>query len=178
MSHYPQAFIDYLIHFHAERDFFECHEVLEEYWKEHPDDPLNKAYVGCIQVAVSMYHQRRGNLAGAVKLLRNALGNLTDEDMHRLGIEAAAFRERLQERLRELNKPDFQYRDLNIPLADPDLLSLCRERCAATNLTWQCPSNFDDTYLINKHTLRDRSGVIAERERSRHAKTAARKVRE
>ena len=31
---YPEAYIEYLMYFHGNRDYFECHEVLEEYWKE------------------------------------------------------------------------------------------------------------------------------------------------
>ena len=40
VGEYPEAFISYLIEFHATRDYFECHELLEEYWKAHPGDPL------------------------------------------------------------------------------------------------------------------------------------------
>ena len=48
---YPEAYIDFLVHFHGDRDWFECHERLEEYWKEHPDDPKSDTWVGLIQVA-------------------------------------------------------------------------------------------------------------------------------
>jgi len=33
---YPEPYLEYLIQFHAERDYFECHEILEEYWKSAP----------------------------------------------------------------------------------------------------------------------------------------------
>jgi predicted metal-dependent hydrolase len=175
MSDYPQAIIDYLVYFHAERDFFECHEVLEEYWKEHPGDPLGRAYVGLIQVAVSLYHQRRGNLPGARKMLQSALNILTDADLTRLGIDYAHFRKELTLRLELLEAPDFQYEDINIPIADPHLQALCLKESSGKELTWEKPSNFSDMYLIHKHTLRDRSPVIAERERNRQLKNAAKR---
>ncbi|MCR8631948.1 DUF309 domain-containing protein [Paenibacillus radicis (ex Xue et al. 2023)] len=178
MFKYPQAYIDYLIYFHSQRDFFECHEVLEEYWKEHPEDPLATAYVGCIQVAVSLYHQRRGNLAGAVKMLQSSLNNLTDPDLNKLGIEPEGFRRLLTDRLLQLTSPGFQYEDFNIPLADTELEKICIMKSMEKNLVWQCSSDFANTYLINKHTLRDRSEVIAERELSRQIKQAAKRVKE
>lgn len=175
MVNYPKAYIDYLIYFHAERDFFECHEVLEEYWKAHPGDPLGTAYVGLIQVAVSFYHQRRHNLAGALKMLRSAVHLLQDEDMAKLGIDTTAFRKLLLLSLERLESPaDFQYMDMDIPLTDPQLQAACLEHCRKNSLVWQCPSNMGDTHLINKHTLRDRTSVIEERERSRQIKLAKR----
>ena len=35
---YSQAYIDYLVHFHGDRDYFECHELLEEHWKKTKED--------------------------------------------------------------------------------------------------------------------------------------------
>ncbi|SCW29087.1 hypothetical protein SAMN04487970_1001327 [Paenibacillus tianmuensis] len=164
MPNYTEAYIQYLVHFHAERDFFECHEVMEEYWKEHPEDPCSEACVGLIQVAVSLYHQRRGNRAGAVKMLASSLRRLKDEQLEQLGIDAAEFRLRLQARLRELEQVGFVYTDLDIPLQDEALNVLCRDAAAQAQVEWGQPSNLNDTYLIHKHTLRDRSDVVAERE--------------
>jgi predicted metal-dependent hydrolase len=173
---YPKAYMDYLIYFHAERDFFECHEVLEAYWKEHPGDPLATAYVGLIQVAVSFYHQRRHNLAGALKMLRSAIHLLKVEDLVKLGIDPALFHNLLLDCLERLENPaDFKYADMDIPLADPLLQAACMERCVGQSLVWQSASNFGDIHLINKHTLRDRSSVIEERERSRQMKLAAKR---
>ncbi|MCP3776207.1 DUF309 domain-containing protein [Paenibacillus sp. MZ04-78.2] len=164
MPNYTEAYIQYLVHFHAERDFFECHEVMEEYWKEHPEDPCREACVGLIQVAVSLYHQRRGNRAGAVKMLASSLQRFKDEQLEQLGIDAAEFRLRLQARQRELEQADFIYTDLDIPLRDEALNALCRDAAAQAQAEWGQPSDLNDTYLIHKHTLRDRSDVIAERE--------------
>lgn len=170
MSAYPQPYIDYLIYFHAERDFFECHEVMEEFWKAHPGDVHASTYVGLIQIAVSLYHQRRGNRKGAVKMLSQSLVNLTDAGMTQLGLEPGIMRQRLEERLRLLHVPGTVYTDLDLPIADPKLESLCLQQCGEHKLVWLSPSDLQDDYLIHKHTLRDRSHVIAERERSRRQK--------
>ncbi|MCU6798108.1 DUF309 domain-containing protein [Paenibacillus sp. WQ 127069] len=176
MQKYPQAYINYLIYFHAERDYFECHEVLEEYWKDHPGDLWASTYVGLIQVAVSLYHWRRHNYAGAEKMLRSALTQLKDTDLVQLGIEAKVFRTRLSGRLEALENPDDrQYEDLDIPLADPQLEVLCLEHCSVNELTWLSPSDLNNTQLIHKHTLRDRAPVILERERSRQLKLLAKR---
>ncbi|WP_426453692.1 DUF309 domain-containing protein [Paenibacillus sp. S-38] len=165
---YPEAYVRYLVHFHAERDYFECHEVLEEYWKEHPEDADGEAYVGLIQLAVSLYHQRRGNLAGAVKMLSGAIRRLGGGAAEKLGIREAELLREMEGRLRALEDPaSFVYRDLDIPLADADLVQSCREASGSSWERWAQPSDLSDRYLIDKHTLRDRSGVIEERERQR-----------
>jgi len=53
------------------RQFFECHEVLEQAWKE-IDGPAKDFYKGLIQAAVAFYHWSQGNLAGALTLARSA----------------------------------------------------------------------------------------------------------
>lgn len=163
---YPEAYIDYLIHFHASRDWFECHEILEEYWKEHPDDPKSRTWVGLIQVAVGLYHHRRGNRSGALKMIAASLRNMDDRHLAELGIDAAAFREGVERRLALLSsREDPPFADLDIPLADERLIGLCVGRCGDRGLRWKQPSDPNDLYLWNKHTLRDRSGVIEARHR-------------
>lgn len=55
-----------------QREFFECHEILEELWKvqEEPDRQLTQ---GIIQIAVAYHHALRANHRGAVKLIRKGL---------------------------------------------------------------------------------------------------------
>ncbi|TBL80175.1 DUF309 domain-containing protein [Paenibacillus thalictri] len=166
MSKYPQAYVEYLVFFHAHRDYFECHEVMEEYWKNHPEDPLSRAYVGLIQTAVAMYHQRRGNFKGAVKMLDSARELLTKDRLERLGIDADAFTTILEQRSKQLHsKEPAPFTDLDIPLADDELYRECLEQCGKQQLIWSAPSNGDNESLIHKHTLRDRSDVIEARAR-------------
>jgi predicted metal-dependent hydrolase len=175
LQSYPQPYIDYLVQFHADHDYFECHEILEEHWKENPQSPFNRTWVGLIQVAVALYHERRGNLPGARKMGASALNILAAEPLDKLGIGKAAFLSMLQERLELLqHEPPKPFSDMNIPLADPELLRLCLELSKDRGRKWQSPVPVTDPAIIHRHTLRDRSSVIKERENQYMLKTQAR----
>lgn len=171
MQHYPEAYIDYLVYFHTDRDLFECHEVLEEYWKSVPDSPLRQAWQGLIQMAVGLYHQRRGNVAGAQKMLGSAISNLSESHLQQLGFETAAFLELIKIRIEQLSeKPERSYTDLNMPFADTQLQQVCMKRAASANKKWLDVSDLTDPNLIHKHTLRDRSEVVRERQKQLNLK--------
>ena len=54
------------------REFFECHEVLEEVWT--PERGPRRLFLqSLIHVAVGFYHHGRGNPVGATRQLRKAL---------------------------------------------------------------------------------------------------------
>jgi uncharacterized protein len=58
------------------REFFDCHEVLEEAWTpEH--GPRRLFLQAVIHVAVGFYHCQRGNRMGACRQLRKALRKLS-----------------------------------------------------------------------------------------------------
>jgi GNAT superfamily N-acetyltransferase len=58
-----------------EREFFVCHEVLEEVWT--PERGPRRLFLqSLIHVAVGFYHHTRGNAAGAIRQLRKALRKL------------------------------------------------------------------------------------------------------
>ncbi|MCM3079926.1 MULTISPECIES: DUF309 domain-containing protein [Brevibacillus] len=163
---YPQPYLDYLVLFHAERDYFECHEILEEYWKSAPPAERKLIWVGLIQIAVGLYHQRRGNQAGALKMIGNAvkLVRQHQSELQELGLDAPALIARLEKRLDDLNK-GIPYVSLDLPMIAPDLLEAYKQACISQNLTPYRPSDMANSYLLNKHTLRDRQDVIEERMR-------------
>ena len=68
-------FVDYCAYFNGNQDYFECHEVLEEYWKEIAPGEKLHPLVGYVQLATSMYHWRRGNFVGASRMLEKAIIN-------------------------------------------------------------------------------------------------------
>jgi predicted metal-dependent hydrolase len=178
MPRYPEPYIEYLIYLHVERDFFECHEVLEEYWKSVPESPLRQAWHGLIQIAVALYHQRRGNLAGAKKMLESAIHNITENDMEQLGLQVDAFSQALAVRLEQLNQtPLTEFEDFNFPIADKDLLLLCQNHPLAANKLWLSRSDLLDTGLIHKHTLRDRSEVIEARQKQYELRQQSRELK-
>ena len=55
-----------------ERDFYECHEVLEDLWMETAGEE-RPFYQGLIQTATAFYHLQNGNFGGARKLFTTGL---------------------------------------------------------------------------------------------------------
>lgn len=164
MYSFPLPYLSFLVHFHESHDYFECHEVLEEYWKEKTDQSRDSVWVGLIQTAVSLYHHRRGNLAGAKKLAAKALKILKKRksELTELGIDSEAFINQLEHRLQEI-KEEKTFTEMAIPFADKEVVEQYRRFHAS------CAPSFlkeDPSYLYNKHLLRDRSHVLAAREQS------------
>lgn len=109
---YPTEYIQFLIHFHGDYDYFECHEILEEYWKTKPRGNRDDYLVGLIQVAVSLYHQRRTNWNGAIKMMKSAIRILEKNSalLQRLGINQAQLLPLLNERVQSIQKKKVLYR--------------------------------------------------------------------
>jgi hypothetical protein len=57
------------------REWFECHETVEELWIG-SEGELRDFYQGIIQIAVALHHWRNGNFGGAVSLLKGGSGYL------------------------------------------------------------------------------------------------------
>jgi uncharacterized protein len=81
------------------REFFECHEVLEEAWT--PERGARRLFLqALIHFAVGFYHWERGNLAGAGRQIRKGLRKLAayrpvweridTERLYRDGLQALA----------------------------------------------------------------------------------------
>ncbi|MFD1954813.1 DUF309 domain-containing protein [Paenibacillus thailandensis] len=161
---YPASYIAYLVEFHATRDYFECHELLEEYWKEHPHDGLGALWVGLIQVAVGSYHERRGNRRGALMMYKQALSRLTHALLEKAGLQGETITAELAARADRLSAGESgTFADMNLAIADERLLRLCLKLCEERGVVWGQPSDMGDEQLVHRHTLRDRSGVIAAR---------------
>ena len=58
---------------------FNAHEVLEVAWKNGPDDE-RMLWQGLAQLAVGITHVQRGNVKGAIRLLRRASNRLAHND--------------------------------------------------------------------------------------------------
>lgn len=54
------------------KQYWECHEALEDVWLEDRNDPARNVYWAIIQVAASLYHVREKNLAGAQGMIKKA----------------------------------------------------------------------------------------------------------
>ncbi len=161
---YPKAYLDYLYHFHCDRDYFECHEVLEEYWKEKDVADREMHWVGLIQIAVGLYHHRRGNFKGALRMLQNAHSIICKESaaINALGLDSGELVKLLEERM-DCVRMGKAYSSLSLPIADPELQLSCEDMANKSRKPWGTASDLLDDSLVNRHTLRDRSEVIDER---------------
>ncbi|KGE16496.1 DUF309 domain-containing protein [Paenibacillus wynnii] len=118
---YENLYIAYLIYFNRDRDYFECHEVLEELWLARERDPI---YKGLLQVAVGLYHFRNGNVRGGTILLRSATNKLKDYPALTLGINLAKLVSEAMDyagRLEIYEELPFPYYDLTIEIVDHQL---------------------------------------------------------
>ncbi|SEM82530.1 DUF309 domain-containing protein [Paenibacillus sp. OV219] len=160
-KNYPEAYEAYLYEFHATRDYFECHEILEEYWKSLPGDPLSETWVGLIQLAVSSYHHRRNNFRGALLMMRQSGQRLTATRLDELGLHGEAVCALIMMRITAIEAGE-PFVDINLPIIDEALLARCLQKAEREGDQWAALSREAED-LIHRHTLRDRSDVIAAR---------------
>ncbi|MGE7271947.1 DUF309 domain-containing protein [Brevibacillus panacihumi] len=163
---YPEPYLEYLIQFHAERDYFECHEILEEYWKSAPANERQPVWVGLIQIAVALYHHRRGNFNGAIKMLSSAIHILDKQQMklQELGLDSIALLRLLEQRLEDLHQ-SLPYQRMDLPIVSQALRECYQQACRQRQLPEFRSSDMTNEFLLNKHTLRDRQEVREERMR-------------
>lgn len=94
----------------------------------------------------------------------NIFENETD-DLERLGLHSASLVEQIKQRIEDI-KNRKAYKSMTLPLRE-DVLEECQQLCQQQQLTWGIPSDVNNEALIHKHTLRDRSDVLEERDRQR-----------
>ncbi|OCA90983.1 hypothetical protein A8F94_03685 [Bacillus sp. FJAT-27225] len=175
---YPEPYIEYLAHFHGDHDFFECHELLEEYWKE--VDPGNKKsiWVAFIQLAVGCYHFRRRNTQGAAKNLRKSL--LLFKTNENLISSFGINREDLFTQIEALIEEAITgktYKGFSIPIEDEILRDLWVSVCKKKGLQILESGYMPNESIIHRHKTRDRTIIINERQQAllrRNFKTADR----
>jgi len=94
--------------------FFECHEVLEQLWRQTSGQPRD-FYNGLIQAAVACYHWSRGNLAGAHSLSRSSTRHLMRYSPECLGVDVAGFLGSYRELFGWLRRHPQRYNERLVP---------------------------------------------------------------
>ena len=154
-------FIRFLIHFNYEQDYFECHEVGEEYWKmTAPKDKMHPL-TGWIQLAVGMYHWRRSNYPGALRSFIRAKNKLTGAVEWTEGIDGDSLIRLTQEAVDAVTARE-PFRPFLIPVTGDEL-----RESVKLQLEEKPPEELDPHYLMHKHRLRDRTSIIALREQKK-----------
>jgi predicted metal-dependent hydrolase len=175
---YPPAYIDYLAEYYGSRDYFECHEIMEEFWKENEWPEYRTCWLVLIRIAVCQYHSRRGNWTGAIKLMGKAADEAEPELFDRLGIDGGELAELLRRTAREWGEPDASYRDIDLPIRDERLLGAAKQRCLELGYTWNLPGLEAGEEVIHRHLTRDREEVVLARAESARLKALSRGIRE
>jgi uncharacterized protein len=98
----PMEFLEGIEQFNR-GDYFECHETLEEIWMGE-QGKIRDLYKGILQIGVAVYHAKRSNLKGAMRLVSSGMELLSPFAPECMGIDvahllqsAARFREELDE---------------------------------------------------------------------------------
>lgn len=116
------------------RDFFECHEVLEDVWRScEPESRL--FYQGLIQAAVGLLHFSNGNTVGARKLYWASREKLAPYAPRYLGLDVARFLERLAECFSELADNPEPVPDVTLDQGRVPIIALDPPASAATEPT-------------------------------------------
>lgn len=90
------------------REFFACHDVLEELWNETLGDE-REFYQGLIHAAVALFHFGEGNLGGARKMYGSALHYLAPYPPRYLGVDLQRLVSGLRTCFAELLEPHAAY---------------------------------------------------------------------
>ncbi|MGL4523229.1 MAG: DUF309 domain-containing protein [Bacilli bacterium] len=160
MSFNQEVFSTYVNLFHAERDYFECHEVLEEHWKS-IGEKKSSPWVFFISFAVANYHWRRSNFRGALKsfTFSKQLFQETKSQLALFPVNLITLEQLVEECLDKVKKSE-PYEQTFLPLTQHTLQTAPEKNYTADEYA----------YLCNKHTLRNRTDVIQERTRALHEK--------
>lgn len=151
-------FIDYCAYFNGNNDYFECHEVLEEYWKEIAPREKLHPLVGYVQLATGMYHWRRSNVTGAARIIEKAILNFelnrNSEFFEFIDLKQLLLIMKNQHRKIQENEPFIHFK---LPITDRQLQDLVQQRIKTIPL-------MDSHFIFNKHMLRDRTEILEARE--------------
>ena len=162
LLHHP-LFIKFIIHFNSEKDYFECHEVGEEYWKSlAPKDKMHPL-TGWIQLAVGMYHWRRSNYPGALRSFIRAKVKLADAGVWVEGFDHEHLIRHLSQSIEAVTDRE-PFEPFTIIVTSPELAEAIEAYLKEHPIVPQ-----DPYYIMHKHRLRDRSSIINLREQRKRS---------
>ena len=154
MSTLSDDILAYLTLFHAKRDYFECHEVLEHTWQQAPVGERSLSLAALIQISVAMYHYRRQNINGTTKLLTMAKDKIYNNlyEFNALGFDGDATLMFCEHLLNDVAN-GVPYKSPQLPL-QPTLLDAYTKHCAKLHCSPFVASDLSDTFLLDKHIRR------------------------
>ncbi|WP_332649322.1 DUF309 domain-containing protein [Lysinibacillus sp. 54212] len=150
-------YVDFCTYFNGNQDYFECHERLEEYWKEVAPGEKLHPLVGLIQLATGLYHWRRENFTGAARSLEKSLRNFHSnaESSFLAPFRIENLIHHIEDALINI-KNERAFQSFDLPIEHKELQQLVQHQIA--ELPHESPQ-----FLLHKHKLRDRSDVLEAR---------------
>lgn len=173
-THYPEEYIHYLAEYNGSRDYFECHEIMEEYWKEHSHSPYKSCWLVLIRISVCLYHARRGNWTGAIKLMTKAEKDANAELFDQLGLDGAVLVNEVKSAIQKWSQKEALYEDIELPIKDQRLRAAAEQKCRELGYTWGIRGLEAGEQVIHRHLTRDRSEVVNTRAESAKRKSLSR----
>lgn len=128
MLGYDPLYVDFIYYFNIERDYYVCHDVMEELWLEEGRKPL---YQGLLQIAVGLYHHWNGNVSGSIKLFSQGIDKLQNFPSPILGIDLIRLLEEsrnYRDKLLKIEDEPFEFYDMDIVIIDPELEEMLAAR--------------------------------------------------
>lgn len=146
--------VQYLVEFHTKRDYYQCHEVLEEVWMLAPVHQRQAYWTALIQIALGFYQHRRGNFTGAEKMFSRGLTTLEipaeQQAVESLGINCSELICEIRKML-TLVQGKQPYQNYDFPLTQ-DLMTLCHDYCRKHQLgEFLQRSDLTNEGLIHRH---------------------------
>lgn len=113
-----EKYVEFIDTFQIQRDFFKCHEILEEIWIEETKCETRKhVSINLLLIAVGLYHWRNKNYKGAIQVLENSLNNYDELsiDMEKIGIDSNCLKQRVLYVIESL-KIKKSYEEIYLPI--------------------------------------------------------------
>jgi uncharacterized protein len=83
-------------------EYYDCHETLEEIWRDE-QGKIRDLYKGILQIGVAIYHAKRSNLRGAMRLISSGMELLSPFAPQCMGIDVACLLQSAGQFREELN---------------------------------------------------------------------------
>ncbi|WP_418963934.1 DUF309 domain-containing protein [Cetobacterium sp.] len=113
-----EKYFEFIDTFQNQRDFFKCHEILEEIWIEETKCETRKHLsINLLLISVGLYHWRNKNFKGAIQVFENSLNNYDEVsmEMESIGIDSKLLKKIVLDIVDNLkNKQD--YREVFLPI--------------------------------------------------------------
>lgn len=113
-----KRYLKFIEVFQNERDFFECHEILEDVWVEETKCETRKhVAINLLLISVGLLHWRNKNFKGSVQVLENSLNNYEEVSflIEELGIDSKELKDMIQDTISKIKKQK-DYEELYLPL--------------------------------------------------------------